>query len=211
MNMNLINADKFIFPRRIAFFAFVLFVLSAFGASAIFAQGKGKTARKKSVEPRTVVDFYLRLPVKYFPYIEYEPKNRASLMGSHSASKALLSFDNNRPIQPVNAQILLLKRMSGVSMLAISYTDCDSDPCKDSLRFVEYEKGRWTEVDAAPPLERGKIVEIYRRKTGKNPGQKAFVIYDVWDDKSIIVRMGDTEIYKLEWDGNIYDFTAPNE
>lgn len=187
-------------------------MIFAGAAQTTFAQGKGKPVKKKSSEPRTVIDFYMRLPVKYFPYIEYEPKNRASLMGSNSESKALLSFDNNRPIQPANGQILLLKRMSGVTMLAISYTDCDSDPCKDSLRFVEYENGRWTEVDAAPPkLERGKMVEIYRRKTGKNPDDKAFVVYDIFDDKSIVVRMRDTEIYKLEWDGNIYDFAAPVE
>ncbi len=197
--------------KRLSIITFFAFLVLTF-AGATSAQVKGKKPKSKPAAPRTVKDFYKILPVKYFSYIEYEPKNRASLMGSHSTANGYLSFDNNRPIQPVNAQILLLKRMSGVSMLVISYTDCDADPCRDSLRFVEYENGRFREADAAPPFDRQKAIEIYRRKTGKSPDDKAYLVYDLSPtDKSISVKFGDAEIYKLEWDGNIYNYAAPNE
>ncbi len=131
-------------------------------------------------------------------------------MGSYSNANGYLSFDNNRPIQPINGEILLLKRMSGASMLVISYTDCVVDPCIESLRFVEYQNGRWTEADAAPPFDRQKAVALYRRKNGKSPDEKEYVVYNLSPtDKSISVKFGDTEIYRLEWDGNIYDFAAP--
>lgn len=197
--------------KRLSIITFFAFLILTF-AGATSAQVKGKKPKSKLTAPRTVEDFYKILPVKYFPYLEYEPKNRASLMGSYSTANGYLSFDNNRPIQPINGQILLLKRMSGVSMLVISYTDCVTEPCTESLRFVEYENGRWTEADAAPPFDRQKVVEIYRRKTGKSPDDNAYVVYDLSPtDKSISVKFGDAEIYKLEWDGNIYDFATPQE
>jgi hypothetical protein len=103
--------------KRLSIITFFAFLILTF-AGATSAQVKGKKPKSKLTAPRTVEDFYKILPVKYFPYLEYEPKNRASLMGSYSIANGYLSFDNNRPIQPINGQILLLKRMSGVSMLA---------------------------------------------------------------------------------------------
>ncbi len=47
---------------------FALLILTFTGAA--FAQVKGKNPKSKSAAPRTVKDFYMRLPVKYFPYLE---------------------------------------------------------------------------------------------------------------------------------------------
>lgn len=199
---------------KLFIFAFLILTL-AVAAQTTFAQKKKPTVKPESNAPRTVVDFYKILPAKFFPLVE-DIKDRESLIGTENLELGYIGFDNNGPMEPINGQIWLLKRMSGVSMLVISYTDCIlADICTESLRFVEYEAGRWTETDAAPPIpDRQKINEIYERKTGRAPEKKAQLIFDVSpSDKSISAHLasnGETEeIYKLEWDGNIFDFAAP--
>jgi len=184
--------------------------VSTISVTHTFGQKPRGPKMVKAAAPRTVEDFYKILPAKFYPYLEEQSqiKDRTDLIGTYSVAKGYLSFDNNRPSQPHNGQILLLRRMSGVSMLVLSYTDC----CTDFLRFVEYENGRWSEADAAPPFDRQKAVEIYRLKTGKTPDDRARVVYELSPtDKSISVKMADTDIYRLEWDGNIYDFAASTE
>lgn len=196
-----------------------LFIIAAMLCAAFAiqttAQSKTKKPKPKTkpAAPRTATDFYMILPAKYFPYVEGE-KNRADLIGT--SSENMVMFDNNRAFSPVNGQILLLRRMSGTMLLAISLTECGIGSCRDSLRFVEYKSGRWTEVDGAPPLNRPTMDILFEKKFGRAPDDDAYLIYDISAvDKSISVQLysapDKAEIYKLEWDGNIYDFAAPNE
>ena len=214
MNTNLMKAKQFTVPRRAAFFALIFCVFSAFGTSAIFAQGKVKTGKKKIAAPRTVTDFYLLLPAQYFPFFD-RVKNRRDLIEGENSADGYLNFVGNRAGMPLANEMLLLKRMSGAPMLVIAYTDCLAGDCEALLRFVEYENGRWSQIDAAPKFDLAQMREIYRRKTGKAAEEKPYIIYSLSPtDKSLTVKFGgetDVEIYKLEWDGNIYDFAAPHE
>ena len=102
-------------------------------------------------------------------------------------------------------------------MLVVAYSDCFANVCEAVLHFLEYENGRWSEAAGAPPLDPVAMREIYRRKTGQAASEDNLnVIYSLSPiDKSITVKIngkaGDIEIYKLEWDGNIYDFAVLQE
>lgn len=197
-------------------FIFALLILTLAGAAqTTFAQGKSRPIKKKTpAAPRTMTDFYLLLPAKYFPFFD-RVKNRRDLIEGENLADGYLNFMGNRVGMPLDNEMLLLKRMSGTSVMVIAYTECTAGGCDAVLRFVEYENGRWSEVDAAPPLELHAMREIYQRKTGKAAEEKPYVIYSLSPtDKSLTVKIGGettVEIYRLEWDGNIYDFAAPNE
>ena len=195
-------------------FAVVFLILTLVGAQMIRAQVKGKPLKKKTVAPRTVTDFYMRLPAKYFPFFD-RVKNRRDLIEGENLADGYIHFVGNRVGMPLHNEMLLLKKMSGVPMLVVTYTECYAGDCEAVLHFLEYENGRWSKTDAAPPLEIEAMREIYRRKTGRAAKEKPYVIYSLSPtDKSLTVKIGgeqDVEIYKLEWDGNIYDFAAPNQ
>ena len=186
---------------------FAALILSLAAAPTISAQRK--TAKSKT--PRTVTDFYMLLPAKYFPFVD-RVKKRRDLIESENIKLGYLNFAGNRPFMPLENEMLLLRRMSGAAMLVIAYTDC-SDDCQAVLRFVEYENGRWTEADAAPKFDVAQMRAIYRRKTGRDAVENPKIYYSLSPiDKSLTVNFaGQTsvEIYKLEWDGNVYDFAAP--
>ena len=97
---------------------FAALILSLAAAQTISAQRK--TAKPKT--PRTVTDFYMLLPSKYFPFVE-RVKSRRDLIEGENIKQGYLNFVGNRPFMPLENEMLLLKRMSGVSMLAIAYTD----------------------------------------------------------------------------------------
>lgn len=198
-------------------FIFALLILTLAGAQMMFAQSKGKPIKKKTTTaPRTVTDFYLLLPAKYFPFFD-RVKNRLDLIEGGSDKMGYLHFMGNRVGMPLDNEMLLLKQMSGASVLVVAYTDCFGvvDGCDAVLHFLEYENKRWSEVDAAPPFNLAQMREIYQRKTGRAAEEKPHIIYSLSPtDKSLTVKFGgetEVQIYKLEWDGNIYDFAVPNE
>ena len=183
-------------------------------STAIAQKSKSKIVKNKIAAPRTVTDFYLRLPAKYFPFFD-RVKNRRDLIEGENLADGYLNFMGNRVGMPLHNEMLLLKKMSGVPMLVIAYSKCLAGGCEAVLHFLEYENGRWSEADAAPPFELAAMREIYRRQTGKEADEKPYIIYSLSPtDKSLTVIFGgeqEVEIYKLKWDGNIYDFAAPNE
>ena len=199
-------------------FIFALLILTlASAAQTSFAQGKSESPRKKlPAVPRTVTDFYLLLPAKYFPFFD-RVKNRLDLIEGGSDKMGYLHFMGNRVGMPLDNEMLLLKQMSGASVLVVAYTDCFGvvDGCDTVLHFLEYENKRWSEVDAAPQFDLAQMREIYQRKTGRAAEEKPHIIYSLSPtDKSLTVKFGgetEVQIYKLEWDGNIYDFAVPNE
>lgn len=199
---------------KLFIFAFLILMLAG-ATQTMFAQGKGKPAKKRTpAAPRTITDFYKILPAKYFPFFALV-KNRLDLIEGGSDKMGYLNFMGNRAGMPLDNEMLLLKRMSGASVLVIAYTECGIGDCEAVLRFVEYDNGRWSRIDAAPPLELAAMREIYRRKTGKAAEEKPYVIYSLSPtDKSLTIKFGgetEVEIYKFEWDGNIYDFAVPND
>jgi hypothetical protein len=187
-------------------------VLALIFAVALIAAAQGKQKNKTSA-PQTVTDFYLLLPAKYFPFFD-RVKNRRDLIESENIETGYLNFVGNRAAMPLDNEMLLLKRTSGTSILAIAYTDCFAGNCEAVLRFAEYENGRWSEVDAAPKFDPSAIREIYRRKTGQTAKEKPYILYSLSPtDKSLTVKISgerEVEIYKLQWDGNTYGFAAPN-
>jgi hypothetical protein len=204
---------KFLFLTLAACFGFSVCHLT------VLAQPrKPKTVKTKTVAPRTVTDFYMRLPAKYFPYVE-DVKNRRDLIEGENLEDGYLSFMGNRAFMPPHAEMLLLSKMGNlpIPLLVVSYTDCNFDSCKAVLHLLEYHNGRWSEFDGTPPFEIKEMREIYRRKTGRDAGAKPYITYELnSSNKHLTVKMkgddgADMNIYELEWDGNIYDFATPQE
>lgn len=190
--------------------AFTILILTFANVQSLVAQRKNKTPQSKTSAPQTVTDFYMLLPEKYFPFFD-RVKNRRDLIEGEQIKNGYLNFVGNRPGMPLDNEMLLLKRTNNIPMLVIAYTDCFND-CEAVLRFVEYENGLWRETEAAPKFDAGEMRETYRRQTGRNADEKLHVIYSLSPvDKSLTVKIGgeaDVEIYKLEWNGNVYRFAA---
>lgn len=191
-------------------FTFALLILTFAGAAReATAQGKGKSVNRKTAAPRTVYDFYLKVPVRYFPFLS-RLKDRADFVDSNDEKNSYLRFGANVPFPPEHAEMALLKRMNGSFYIVISYTDDDESGGQGVLRFLEYANGKFSDAQGASPVDLKSAQEIYRRKTGKSAGVTESLIYRIEPvSKTITVEIGGVKIYESAWDGNFYDLTAP--
>lgn len=196
----------------------IAFVALAAGSGSTIAQPrKSKTVKNKTIAaPRTVKDFFMLLPAKYFPALK-GMKNRARLIETEDSKNGYLWFGNNQPFAPDRAEMQIFKRMSGFYLIVVSYNDCDfAGDCADYAHFLEYKNGKFNEVEATPNLPPRMLRDRFEEKTGREAGAKDRIIYELpRTGKTLKIRIGDlfdsTIIYELEWDGNIFDFAAPNE
>lgn len=193
--------------RSSKLFIFALLILTVAGASQMTAaQGKSRPIKKKTAAPRTAYDFYLKVPVKYFPFLS-RLKDRADFVESNDEKNDYLRFGANVPFPPEHAEMALLKRMNGSFYIVISYTDDDENDGRGVLRFLEYANRKFSEANGASPVDLKNAREIYRRKTGRDADVNEYLFYRIEPvSKTITVALGKTEIYKSEWDGNIYVF-----
>ena len=191
--------------KHILAVAFLILTVAG-AANATFAQGKGKPVKNKNAQPRTVYDFYQKLPARYFPFLK-RLKDRRDFVESNDEKNNYLRFGANVPFPPEHAEMALLKRMNGSFYIVISYTDDDENEGVGVLRFLEYQDGRFTEAQGASPIDLEKARALYRRKTGREANANEYLFYRIAPvGKTITVALGDAEIYKSEWDGNIYVF-----
>ena len=186
----------------------ILFLALAGATNSTFAQKKttGKP-KSKTAAPRTVYDFYKILPAKYFPFLK-RLKDRADFIESDDEKSGYLRFGANVPFPPEHAEMALLNRMNGDFYIVISYTDDDENNGNGVLVFLEYHRGRFTEAEqGASIVDLAEAREIYRRRTGQNADETQKLFYFIQPiNKTITVKLGEIEVYKSEWDGNVYVF-----
>lgn len=170
---------------------------------------QSKIKKSKPREPRTVYDFYLKVPVKYFPFLG-RLRDRADFVESNDEKNDYLRLGANVPFPPEHAEMALLKRMNGGIYIVISYADDDENDGRGVLRFLQYANGKFTEAEGASPVDLKNARKIYRRKTGRDADVNEYLFYRIEPtSKAITVALGEIDIYKSEWNGNFYDFTAP--
>lgn len=192
-------------------FIFAVLILTvAVAANATLAQIKSKIVKKKTAEPRTVYDFYQKLPARYFPFLA-RFKDRRDFVEANDEKNEYLRFGANVSFPPEHAEMALLKRMNGSFYVVISYTDDENDG-QGVLRFLEYRNGKFAAAKGASPVDLKTAREVYRRKTGKSAEVTDSLIYRIEPaSKTITVEIGGVKLYESEWDGDFYDLTAPVE
>ena len=188
----------------------LIFIIACSVLTATAQTRQSKITGRKIAAPRTVYDFYQKLPARYFPFLK-RLKDRADFVESNDGKNEYLRFGANIPFPPEHAEMALLKRMNGSFYVVISYTDDENDG-QGVLRFLEYANGRFTLAEGGSPVELKAAREIYRRKTGRAAGVYDNLFYRITPtNKTISVFIGEVKVYESEWDGNFYDFTQPVE
>ena len=188
-------AEKFMKLSKLYVLALLIFALA--GAAQTAAQKKLKPSKKKIAAPRTVYDFYQKIPANYFPFLK-RLKDRRDFVEANDEKNDYLRFGANVPFPPEHAEMALLKRLNGGFYVVISYTD-DENEGVGVLRFLEYENGKFTEAQGASKIDWQAARAVYRRKTGRDADANEYLFYRIEPtSKTITVRLGDTEIYRSE-------------
>jgi hypothetical protein len=167
---------------RCALFFRILCVLTvATGAGA-------KASPPQPSHPKTVVDYFLLVPAKYFPY---DLSFRQELLrgqyrgGVVDIRNGYISWDASDA--PDSFEFVVFRKSNGTSIVAYNDTgdDFDREPDDAGLKLLSYEGGRWHDVTMALlPAAVNKKLSYKLPRNGRS--------IEVTDDQG-------RNIYTLEW------------
>jgi len=100
----------------------------------------------QSAPPASVVDYYLRLPHRYFEITQAEREN--GLLGTHRGPDTVVDTKNDYIYSPGDAAqptlTVALFRDRGRVLVAVLADACEDAP--QSLDFLRYSHGQWVNV-----------------------------------------------------------------
>ena len=127
-------------------------------ALAIAIAPAANAASAKSPQPKTVGDFFLLVPEKFFPYDL--PFRRELLRGEHRGTvidirNGYISWDASDA--PDSFEFAIFRKSNGTYVVAYNDTGDDFDQDDVDLILLSYEAGKWRDVTKAllpVPLDR---------------------------------------------------------
>lgn len=137
---------------KIAFLTFLLTISFAFSAAA-----------QKTVEPRTVTDFYMQLPADFVDdSATAERRKRIAVEDIKSGYLKLKPTEEQG--ERGYTEIALFKKSAGGYVVAVASIEC-TDNCIGGATFLERRADRWLDVsNRVYPTNGDGELEIYKRK-----------------------------------------------
>lgn len=155
--------------------------------------------------PRTVTEFYLRLPAKYLPILSSIP-NRQSLIKIEDTANGYLRLESNQ--WEGWGEAALFRRKNGTYILAMTQYEC-SPVCDGQMTFLDYKNGQWQELDALPRYTVGDLQTAFHGATGRQPSEDEFSeqVFELpRRGKEITLKIGGVPVMGFLWDGE--DFVS---
>lgn len=163
-----------------------------------------QTVKTKPAEPRTVTDYFMILPSKYF-YKSEKPlvvANRRELIDVEDAKNGYLRLKSDE--REGRTEIALFKKKSGGYLTAVSLTTC-APQCDGEINFLEYKNGRFKEIDALPAYTFGDLLTAFHGATQRQPteDERNQIVFELpRDGKEITLKMGGVSIMGFLWTGD---------
>ncbi|MEP6903715.1 MAG: hypothetical protein ABJA66_18475 [Actinomycetota bacterium] len=163
--------------------------------------------------PKTVTDFFLSLPEKYFaPYINGEGATpnlrdyRKSIIKIEDIKNGYLRIEE--PTTEGWAEVAIFKKTNGKYIVGISQVGCGPS-CSSEETFLSYENGNWQEITAQvlPKITEAQVNAAYKRGKVSKENQSGLLVYELpRTGTTIKVKTGDDDaaevvLFELNWNG----------
>ncbi|MGI8639698.1 MAG: hypothetical protein ACR2MG_07065 [Pyrinomonadaceae bacterium] len=132
-------------------------------AAPVAAQNK----QTKTNAPKTVTEFYLKLPAKYLQILEAIP-NRRSLIKTEDTANGYLRLESKD--WEGWGEVALFKRANGSYVVAVTEYSC-APVCDGNLTFLDYKNGKWKEIELLPRYTVGDLRTAFHGATGRQPDE----------------------------------------
>lgn len=177
-------------------------------------------AQTKTIEPRTVTDFYLQLPSNFVNHSEGSAERRKRIAAEDLANGYLKLKPTADQDEREYTEIALFKKSNGGYVVGVANVGC-AENCLSVAQFLVRRADRWTEVtDAVFPLTRDGLLVLYNRK--KTAAHQNYDTTSTFWTQTDLPRQGRTirvkytgegkgkefELLSLTWNGERF---IPNE
>ncbi|MEP6903867.1 MAG: hypothetical protein ABJA66_19245 [Actinomycetota bacterium] len=132
-------------------------------AAPLQAQNK----QTKTTAPRTVTEFYLKLPAKYLKILE-AISNRRNLIKTEDTANGYLRLESKD--REGWGEVALFKRVNGSYIVAVTEYSC-APVCDGNLTFLDYKNGKWKELELLPRYTVGDLRTAFHGATGRQPSE----------------------------------------
>jgi hypothetical protein len=182
------------------FFILTATVLALAINFAATAPGQNKKNGAKADAPRTVTDFYLKLPAKYLQILAAIP-NRRSLIKTEDVQNGYLKLGSNE--WEGWGEVALFKRRDGSRVVALTEYDCGPE-CDGNLTFLDYRNGKWKEVELLPRYSVGDLRSGFHGATARQPdddemNEQSFELPR--KGREITLKLGGVPVMGFLWNG----------
>jgi len=167
---------------------------------AALAQAQSKKTNAKSTAPRTVTDFYLKLPAKYLQISDAIP-NRRSLIKTEDIANGYLRLGSND--WEGWGEVALFKRANRSYIVAVTEYSCGPE-CDGTLTFLDYKNGKWKEVELLPRYTVGDLRTAFHGATERQPNEEETneQVFELpRKGKEITLKLGDAPVMGFLWTG----------
>lgn len=149
--------------KKFLILAAMMWALAITFAAPASAQNK----QNKTTAPRTVTEFYLKLPAKHLQILEAIP-NRRSLIKTEDTANGYLRLEPKD--RESWGEIALFKRANGSYIVAVTEYNC-APVCDGNLTFLDYKNGKWKELELLPRYTTGDLRTAFHGATGRQPNE----------------------------------------
>lgn len=169
------------------------------------ASAQNKKTNQKSTAPKTVTDFYMKLPAKYLQILEAIP-NRRSLIKTEDVANGYLRLESKD--WEGWGEVALFKRANGRYIVAVTEYSCGPE-CDGNLTFLDYKNGKWTRVEMLPRYSVGDLRTAFHGATERSPDEDEMneQVFELpRKGKEITLKLGGVPVMGFLWDGE--DFVS---
>jgi hypothetical protein len=131
------------------------------------APASAQNKQNKTAAPRTVTDFYLKLPTKHLKILE-TISNRRGLIKTEDTANGYLRLESKD--WEGWGEVALFKRANGSYIVAVTEYSC-APVCDGNLTFLDYKKGKWKELELLPRYTVGDLRTAFHGATGRSPDE----------------------------------------
>ncbi len=165
------------------------------------AQAQSKKTNAKSNAPRTVTEFYLKLPAKYLQILEAIP-NRRSLIKTEDVANGYLRLESKD--WEGWGEVALFKRANGSYIVAVTEYSCGPE-CDGNLTFLDYKNGKWKEVELLPRYTVGDLRTAFHGAKERQPNEDEMneQVFELpRKGKEITLKLGGVPVMGFLWQGD---------
>ena len=131
----------------------------------IFVFCAGNILAQPKAQPKTVADYFMRLPQKHLPILEYYKNRRAAIKTLNVKNGYLEIKEKVFDGETIEAEVALFRQADGAAVIALAETSCGMDSCMGALTLLHYDGKNWTDVteNLLPEITDRMRVDAYNR------------------------------------------------
>ncbi len=174
----------------------MMWALAISFAAPLQAQNK----QTKTNAPKTVTEFYLKMPAKYLQILKAIP-NRRALIKTEDTANGYLRLESKD--WEGWGEVALFKRANGSHIVAVTEYSC-GPVCDGNLTLLDYKNGKWKEVELLPRYSVGDLRTAFHGATNRQPSEDEMneQVFELpRKGKEITLKIGDVPVMGFLWNG----------